>query len=174
MLDEEPKTQAFRIGDMQEHRYPFAKAWKQNSWPAVETDHLENIGKIVNEHWDPKKQVFKSHWQVLHDREEAENKAREESEKKGGFQLPRNIINDWTGQRFLEPCLGAYPCPPKYSNLQLESEVQNDPFDPDYADVNKIIKRYKEQDAKEELYNNRMALGQDPHGGLDKIAAACA
>ena len=48
-----PKTQAFKIGDMQEHRYPFAKAWKKDAWNASETDHLENISKIVQDHWDP-------------------------------------------------------------------------------------------------------------------------
>lgn len=53
---------AFKIGDMQEHRYPFAKAWKQGAWPALESDHLENIGKIVREHYDTKNNTFKSHW----------------------------------------------------------------------------------------------------------------
>ena len=81
----EPKVQAFKIGDMQEHRYPFAKAWKKDAWSASETDHLENIGKIVQEHWDPKNQKFKSHWQVLNDREEAEQNAREEASRRPAY-----------------------------------------------------------------------------------------
>jgi len=47
-----------------------------------------------------------------------------------------------------------------------------DPFDPNYADVDKIIDTYKNEDAEKELAKKHMALGDDPRGGIDKISAA--
>jgi len=52
-------------------------------------------------------------------------------------------------------------------------EVQNpDPFDSSLADVDRITKRYEEQDAKKELAQKAMTLDGDPRGGIDNIYAA--
>ena len=90
--------------------------------------------------------------------------------------LPKNIVDDWTGSRFLEPCHGAYPCPAanqdKKSLVQIDSELEAEPHDPSLADVDTIMNRYKKKDAVAEIEKSRMQLGSDPRGGIDKIAAA--
>jgi hypothetical protein len=47
-----------------------------------------------------------------------------------------------------------------------------EPYDPSLADVDKIINRYKVSDGKNEIEKSRMQLGDDPKGGIDKIAFA--
>lgn len=98
---------------MQEHRYPYARAFKPGGWTHEESADIEDIGRLVRTHYDPAQGRFKSHWEVLHEREVAQDKANAEQANKPAFVLPKNIIDDWTGQRFLEPCYGHYPCPPK-------------------------------------------------------------
>jgi hypothetical protein len=116
---------SFRIGDMQEHRYPYARAWKANAWSHDESAHLENIGSLVRNHWDPVNKRIKSHWEVLHEREIADDKRIEQQSKLPAFVLPNNIVDDWTGQKYLEPCHGAYPCPDdKKTLVQLNSEIE--------------------------------------------------
>lgn len=89
---------------------------------------------------------------MLHEQEVDETKRLEEQAKRPAFVLPRNIVDDWTGQRFLEPCHGQYPCPAeRKALLQLDAELQTDPMDPSLADVDKIMDRYKEKDARAEL-----------------------
>jgi hypothetical protein len=52
--------------------------------------------------------------------------------------------------------------------------LEADPFDPQYSDVDKIINRYKLADQEKELQAKHMALGNDPMGGINTIAAASA
>lgn len=100
----EPLTKALRIGDLQEHRYPFARAWKKGAWPHEDAHELENIDHLVRTYWDPKAGRFKSWYEVMLEKERAEDKALEAQSKKPAFVLPANIIDDWTGQKYLEPC----------------------------------------------------------------------
>lgn len=57
-------------------------------------------------------------------------------------------------------------------NADIALENNRDPMDPNLADVDKIIQRFKEKDAKDEIEQSRMQLGDDPKGGIDKIAVA--
>jgi len=47
-----------------------------------------------------------------------------------------------------------------------------DPFDSGLADIDRITKRYEDQDAKKELAQKAMTLNGDPRGGIDNIYAA--
>jgi hypothetical protein len=54
---------------------------------------------------------------------------------------------------------------------EAETEESNpDPFDAGLADVDKIMKRYENQDLDKELNTKKMCLGQDTKGGIDSIA----
>ena len=62
-------------------------------------------------------------------------------------------------------------------DMDLESEygpVSSEPYDPNLADVDRIIKRKEEEDVTRELETKNMVLPGDPRGGLDKISAALA
>lgn len=97
--------------------------------------------------------------------EAAEDKRLEAEAKKPAFVLPHNIIDDWTGQRYLEPCQGKEPCDEVKPSLIQQSalkpaaaaagakpaaaktlvqvdasvDVSADPYDPNLADVQKIM-----------------------------------
>jgi len=45
-------------------------------------------------------------------------------------------------------------------------------MDPHLADLDKVIKRYEDDDVAKELSEKKMALGDDPKGGIDKISAS--
>ena len=45
-------------------------------------------------------------------------------------------------------------------------------MDPHLADVDKVIKRYEDEDAAKELQTKNLCLGDDPRGGVDLISAA--
>jgi len=45
-------------------------------------------------------------------------------------------------------------------------------MDPHLADLDKVIKRYEDEDVAKELSQKHMALGNDPSGGIDKISAS--
>jgi hypothetical protein len=47
-----------------------------------------------------------------------------------------------------------------------------DPFDSGLADIDRITKRYEEEDAKKDLARKAMTLNGDPRGGIDNIYAA--
>lgn len=53
-----------------------------------------------------------------------------------------------------------------------ELSTEADPMDPHLADLDKVIKRYEEDDVAKELSEKHMALGEDPNGGIDKISAS--
>ena len=99
--------------------------------------------------------------------------------KRPPFVVPDSIQDDWTGTRFLHNwwCYGNDPCPPRESKVQLsdesliEVEAEADPYDPDLADVRKIMDRYAKKDHEKELYTKEH--GNDTFG-LDKISAASA
>jgi hypothetical protein len=56
-------------------------------------------------------------------------------------------------------------------DVEVDAEETNpDPFDSNLADVDKIMKRYENQDIKKELATKKMSLGKDPKGGIDSIA----
>lgn len=76
-LDSEGPAEAkvFKVGDLQEHRYSNPKAWKQGAWPAKETEAIENVGRLVDSHYDTTQGRFKSHWEVLREQEIASNAA---------------------------------------------------------------------------------------------------
>lgn len=122
---------------------------------------------MVNTYWDGKQGRFKSHWELLREREIADEKALTEQGKKPAFVVPRNIVDDWTGQRFLEPCYGAYPCPlpkeerDKKALVQLDAEVEappnRDPMDPNLADVDNIIQRLKKRMLRKKLKNQELS-----------------
>lgn len=59
------------------------------------------------------------------------------------------------------------------AEVEVDAEEGNpDPMDPNYSDVDKIMKRYENQDIKKELETKRMSLAEDPKGGIDSIAAS--
>jgi len=45
-------------------------------------------------------------------------------------------------------------------------------MDPHLADLDKVIKRYEDDDVAKELSEKKMALGEDPKGGIDKLSAS--
>jgi hypothetical protein len=45
-------------------------------------------------------------------------------------------------------------------------------MDPHLADLDNVIKRYEDDDVAKELSEKKMALGEDPKGGIDKISAS--
>lgn len=172
------ETKVFRVGDLQEHRYPYARAWKQGGWSSSETENLEDVARLVNSHYDPVNGRFKSHWEVLRDQEISEEKALEAASKKPAFVLPNNIVDDWTGSRYLEPCHGRVPCDevvqPHKNLIQLDAslDMEADPFDPALSDVQKIMDRYTEKDTHTKVDLARMQLNGDPKGGVDNINLA--
>lgn len=58
------------------------------------------------------------------------------------------------------------------AELTADSSVEADPMDPHLADLDKVIKRYEDEDVAKELSQKHMALGNDPNGGIDKISAS--
>jgi len=58
------------------------------------------------------------------------------------------------------------------TELTADSSVEADPMDPHLADLDKVIKRYEDEDVAKELSQKHMALGNDPSGGIDKISAS--
>lgn len=110
---EEP--QVFKMGDIQEHRYSNRKAWRKDEWPSWETNDIENIYRLVNDHYDPKEKRFRSGWEFLDAQEKEEQRKEDEYWSRPYFTLPKNFIDDWSGDRFLQPCQGEYPCPQKSS-----------------------------------------------------------
>ena len=57
--------------------------------------------------------------------------------------------------------------------IQLDMTIQNpDPFDSNLANIDKITKRYEDEDARKELAQKAMTLDGDPRGGIDNIYAA--
>ena len=105
-------------------------------------------------------------------------------------------IDDWTGTKFVKECYGPKNCAPppfvKYYAEKLtkdgkstgkplykkekkdkeETLLQLEPFDPNLADVDKIMKRYAAQDSKKELDEKDLAVENDKSGGLMKISKA--
>jgi hypothetical protein len=47
-----------------------------------------------------------------------------------------------------------------------------EPFDPNLADVDKIMKRYADIDAKKQLDTQNLAVENDKSGGLQRISLA--
>jgi len=45
-------------------------------------------------------------------------------------------------------------------------------MDPHLADLDKVIKRYEDDDVAKELAEKKMVLADDPKGGIDKISAS--
>jgi len=96
------------------------------------------------------------------------------------FRVPPGIVDDWTGQRYVDeaPCWGKEkPCP-KLEDIRAAQQtlvqLEGDPYDPNWSDVDKIIKRYKLADQEKELQAQKMTLGDDPMGGINTIAHASA
>lgn len=58
------------------------------------------------------------------------------------------------------------------AELTVDSSAEADPMDPHLADLDKVIKRYEDEDVAKELSQKHMALGSDPSGGIDKISAS--
>jgi hypothetical protein len=56
--------------------------------------------------------------------------------------------------------------------VQLGETLQADPWDPNYKDVDDIMKRFADEDKEKALAQEEMAIGDDPRGGIDKIALA--
>jgi len=135
MIDEsaEPTERTFKIGDMQEHRYPYAKAWKANGWSHDDTKHIEDIHGLIFNHYEPTTGRFKSPYELAWEHDMAEEAALEANKNKPAFKVPDSVINDWTGQKFVDnmPCYGNSPCPKEVSLLQMKA----DPFDPELSDV---------------------------------------
>lgn len=58
------------------------------------------------------------------------------------------------------------------AEAEVESETNSDPYDPNLADVDKIIKRYESEDAAKELKVKTVGIPNDPRGGADKISSS--
>ena len=109
-------------------------------------------------------------------------------------EVPRQLTDDDTGHRYGEfwPTYGEEPFPPYAKKLdkrgfpvvkkkkskkdedeeEEKSFLQLEPFDPDMADVDKIMKRYADKDADEELNHKEYSIPGDAEGGVSKIYAA--
>ena len=206
-LQTEPKKArewTFNLGDMQEHKYGNGNAWEQGALPHHATAPIEDVHKIVYEHFDPDHNKgegdFKSAWAIHEEQEEADHKAMMEAHSRPYKPVRDDLINDWTGHKFAvnwktygQPDPDAPPPAaeeldaqgkstgkpfhkPKTEEAAPEKEsflmVSGDPFDPHLADVDKIMQRYKEQDAEKELAEAQFKVEGDPTGGISKIHAA--
>lgn len=58
------------------------------------------------------------------------------------------------------------------ATISSEIDLMADPMDPTLADTESIMKRYEQEDAEKELNANKMKIGDDPKGGIDRISAA--
>ena len=59
--------------------------------------------RIVFNRFDHDNGRFKSELEVLVDKEKADAAAKEAAANKPAFQVPDDIINDWTGTKFVNP-----------------------------------------------------------------------
>lgn len=57
------------------------------------------------------------------------------------------------------------------AEANLEELLNEDPMDPHLADTERIMRKYEQRDAERELFSQKMSLGSDPRGGIDKISA---
>ena len=183
------KTGTFRVGDMQEHKYKNQRAWKPNAMPHSETEPIENVHKIVSRYWDPSTNRLRHPIELEHAKAEAEDKNNAPARWTGEtYHVPDDIINDWTGQKWVDAAFkDKEDKKTKKSLVQLQednlvqldsnveslvdAELDTEPFDPNLADTEKIMKRYEMEDAEKELNAKRMQIGNDPNGGIDKISA---
>jgi hypothetical protein len=154
---------------MQEHKYHNQAAWVEGGIPHHMTEPIENIHEIVANHYDPENIFFKSPAEL-----EAERIRREDrdntSPKALSFRPDDGVMDDWTGDHHVENYRANLPqgnyLPERSSmlmidqdlaldvDLDLESEygpLSSEPYDPNLANVDKIIKRYDEKDVNEEL-----------------------
>ena len=103
--------------------------------------------------------------------------------------LPDYITEDWTGTRYGKywKTYGEAPHPPvavkldKYGKEESDKpskkektflQLEADPYDPDYAHVDAIMKKWADKDAEKEIAAKALAVPGDPDGGLGKIYAA--
>ena len=107
------------MGDMQEHRYPYQRAWRQNGWHYNETEHVEHVGNIVYHYYDPARGRFMNPLELEGERMRKEEIEQQEAMKRPPFVVPDSVMDDWTGSKFLNNwwCYGHDPCPPRESKL---------------------------------------------------------
>lgn len=103
----------FSLGDMQEHRYSNPEVWEEDKVPHESTAHIEDVHKLVYEHFDPNMQPkdldgppsrqtgdFKSAWAIHEEQEEADHKAMMEAYSRPYKTVSERLIDDWTGHDF--------------------------------------------------------------------------
>jgi len=116
LVEEPPKVteKTFKVGDLQEHRYPYARAWQAGGWTHDESRHIEDVHDLIHKHFDPFTGSFKSPYQIAWDKEMAEEAELERNKDKPAFKVPESVIDDWTGQKYVDNmhCHGKdKPCP---------------------------------------------------------------
>jgi hypothetical protein len=189
------KEGTFKMGDMQEHKYSNPNAWKAGALPHAKTEAIENIHQIVSRYYDANTQRFKHPTEVEHAAAESSDKAEKAAAMGAPYVVPESVLDDWTGQRFVNASFEQEKKKKKslaqvarssliqiHSNIDSEAVVDEnaeldleslvDPLDPTLADTDTIMKRYEQEDAEKELNANKMAVGEDPKGGIDKISAS--
>jgi len=119
-------------------------------------DQTPDIEHLLN-HYDSKEQRFKTAHEVAFDKEVEQERKMQAAWERGYHPVPENLINDWTGQKWVDTadCWGAEPCPmpkgdgkqrfpvPESARVQLQDsalmQTEADPFDPNWADTEAII-----------------------------------
>jgi len=83
-----------------------------------------------------------------------------------------HVSDDWATHHSKEGvfCYGKHSCQFDQSFVQLGESA--DPYDPNYKDVDDIMKRFADEDKEKAQLQEDMTVGDDPRGGIDKIATA--
>ena len=56
------KSGTFHLGDVQEHKYLNRRAFKKGGMPYKETEHMENVHKLVDNQFDHVNGKFLTRW----------------------------------------------------------------------------------------------------------------
>lgn len=109
----------------------------------------------------------------LDDKEDQKfRKQKMENKNQVAFIDKEHVADDWATHHAKEGvyCYGKHSCQFDQSFLQLEEKA--DPYDPNYKDIDDIMNRYAEEDKEKAQLQQDMTVGDDPRGGIDKIAVA--
>jgi len=100
-------------------------------------------------------------------------KLKMQNNNKPAFIDKEHVAEDWASHHSQEGkfCYGKHSC--KFDDTSLLQLGESaDPWDPNYKDVDDIMKRFADEDKEKALAQQDMAIGDDPRGGIDKIAVA--
>ena len=83
----------------------------EGGYPHEVAEDIENVHKLVYDRFDPNQGRFKNEWEVKADKIRDEEHRLREAANKPAFKVPDSLIDDWTGQRFVNHNLcDGHPC----------------------------------------------------------------